>query len=152
MSVSFTHNNQIQIDAPPEAVYDYVCDPNSWPEWLPASHAIESPRRALTKGEHFEEKWHIRRGEITMSWRVTESDRPNAWTVEAETTFIGRIVIRYTFEASAGGTTYTRSLINPARPSPPSAQQLVQIDEDARIGLANIKRIVEQRRGRTTAP
>ena len=151
MTVSFLHNNTIHIDASPEAVYDYVCDPNSWPEWLPASHAIDSPRRALTKGETFAEKWHIRRGEITMSWVVTESDRPDAWTCEAETSFIGRIVIRYTFEPAAGGTTYTRSLGNPARPAQPSAQQLVQIDEDARLGLANIKRIVEQRWGKKPA-
>lgn len=151
MTVAFIHNNATLICAPPEAVYDYVCDPNSWPEWLPASHAIDSPKRALIKGERFAEKWHIRRGEITMSWLVTESDRPNAWTVEAETTFIGLIVIRYTFEASAGGTTYTRSLSNPARPAPPSAQQVAQIDEDARIGLANIKRIVEQRWGNQAA-
>ncbi len=147
MTVSFIHKNDIHIDAPPEAVYDYVCDPNSWPEWLAASHAIQSPRRALHKGETFEEQWHIRRGEITMSWLVTEGDRPNAWTVEAETSFIGRIVIRYTFVPEAGGTRYGRSLSNPARAALPSAQQLAQIDEDARIGLANIKRIVEQRWG-----
>ena len=89
MSNSFERRHDILIDAPPEAVYDYVCNPNSWPEWLAASHHIDSADRALDAGEGFREQWHIRRGEVVLDWKVTESDRPNAWTVRAETDFIG---------------------------------------------------------------
>jgi hypothetical protein len=76
---------------------------------------------------------------------VAESDRPRAWTVEADTDFIGKIVIRYTFEATAGGTRYTRTLCNPDRPSEPSPEQVARMDAEAVIGLQNIKRNVEKR-------
>ena len=76
---------------------------------------------------------------------VTESDRPNAWTVQAATDFIGPIIIRYTFEPLGDLTRYTRYLRNPARPSAPSDEQIQRMDEEAEIGLANIKRQTERR-------
>ena len=98
MSYSFERRHDILIAAPPEAIYDYVCNPNSWPEWLAASHHIDGAIARWTTGETFREQWHIRRGEVVLDWKVTESDRPNAWTVQAATDFIGPIVVRYTFE------------------------------------------------------
>lgn len=141
----FTRKHDTLIDAPPETVFDYVCNPNSWPEWLAASHTIEGPDRALELGQTFREEWEIRRGMIALRWTVTESNRPSAWTCEADTDFIGPIVIRYTFEKEAGGTRYVRQLSNPERPSEPTNDQLQRMDEEARIGLANIKRHVESR-------
>ena len=70
-----------------------------------------------------------------MAWTVTESDPPSAWTVEADTDFIGKIVVRYTFEAMANGTKYTRTLRNPDRPLEPSPEQVARMDEEAMIGL-----------------
>ena len=145
MGVSFQRSHDITIETPPSAVYDYVCNPNSWPEWLAASHHIDGADRALAAGETFREQWHIRRGEVVLDWMVKESDRPNAWTVQAATDFIGPIVIRYTFERVGGVTKYTRHLRNPARPAAPSEEQLQRMDEEAMIGLAKIKRLVEQR-------
>jgi uncharacterized protein YndB with AHSA1/START domain len=141
----FVRKHDILIDAPPEAVFDYVCNPHSWPEWLAASHKIEGPEQALKLGEAFREEWQIRRGVIVLHWKVTESNRPTAWTCEADTDFIGPIVIRYTFEKKGDGTRYTRQLSNPKRPSEPREDQLKRMDEEAHIGLANIKRHVEQR-------
>ena len=145
MGVSFERSHYIMIDTPPSAVYDYVCNPNSWPEWLAASHHIDGEDRPLQRGETFREQWHIKRGEVRLAWTVTESDPPRAWTVEADTDFIGKIVVRYAFEATANGTKYTRTLCNPGRPSEPSPEQLARMDEEALIGLRNIKRNVEQR-------
>ena len=140
----FTRKHDILIETPPEAVFDYVCNPHSWPKWLAASHQIEGPDRALKLGEAFREEWQIRRGVIVLQWKVTESNWPGAWTCEADTDFIGPIIIRYTFEREGGGTRYTRQLSNPKRPSEPTEDQLKRMDEEAEIGLANIKRQVEQ--------
>ena len=68
-----------------------------------------------------------------------------AWTVEADTDFIGKIVVRYTFEPVESGTKYTRTLRNPDRPSEPGPEQVARMDEEAMIGLENIKRNVEKR-------
>jgi uncharacterized protein YndB with AHSA1/START domain len=145
MTTSFQRSHEILIEAPPQVVYDYVCNPNSWPEWLAASHHIESDNRPLDAGDTFREQWHIHRGEVALNWTVTESDSPMAWTVRADTDFIGPIVIRYTFEPSGSMTRYKRQLSNPSRPSPPTEKQIGRIDEEAKIGLANIKRQVESR-------
>jgi hypothetical protein len=145
MGVSFQRSHDIMINAPLAAVYDYVCNPNSWPEWLAASHHIDGEDRPLSRGETFREQWHIKRGEVRLAWMVTESDPYRAWTVEADTDFIGRIVVRYTFEPVGSGTRYTRTLRNPDRPSEPGPEQVTRMDEEALIGLKNIKRNVEKR-------
>ena len=33
----FQHSNEIIVAAPAEAIFDYVTNPKSWPEWLPWS-------------------------------------------------------------------------------------------------------------------
>lgn len=43
MSYSFDRHHDILIEAPPEAIYDYVCNPNSWPEWLRTRRLPRSP-------------------------------------------------------------------------------------------------------------
>ena len=147
----FVRKSDIVIDAPPEIVFDYVCNPHSWPEWLAASHRIESPDRPLTLGESFREQWQIRRGIIVLNWTVTESERPIAWTCMAETDFIGPIVIRYTFANEAGRTRFRREVANPDRPTVASGDQLKRMDEEALTGLGNIKRLVERRFAATHA-
>jgi len=36
----FERSHEIFIDATPGVVLDYVSNPNSWPEWIYASHYI----------------------------------------------------------------------------------------------------------------
>lgn len=141
----FVRKHDILIDAPPEAVFDYVCNPHSWPEWLAASHKIEGPNEPLKLGQTFREEWQIRRGMIELRWTVIESARPSVWACKADTDFMGPIVIRYTFAAEDGRTRYTRELTNPDRPSQPTVEQLARMDEEALIGLGNIRKLVERR-------
>lgn len=139
----FVRKHDILIDAPPEAIFDYVCNPHSWPKWLAASHKIDGPDQPLEQGQTFREEWQIRRGKIELHWIVTESSRPKAWTCRADTDFIGPILIRYTFASEGAGTLYTRELTNPDRPAEPTQDQLQRMDEEARLGLGNIKKQVE---------
>lgn len=145
VTVAFERSHSIVIDAPAKAVFDYVTNPQSWPEWLAASHHIDSENRPLDTGEVFREKWHIRSGEVSLSWIVRACVSPKLWIVQAETDFIGPIVIQYTCEEAGGRTTFTRMVRNPARPKPPTDDQLARIDDDAAVGLQNIKANVEKR-------
>jgi len=145
MSVSFERSHDILIDAPPRAVFDYVTNPQSWPEWIKASHRIDSEDRPLTRGETFHETWRIRSGEVPMNWVVEACDSPKLWIVQAETAFMGPIVIQYTCEAVDGGTRFTRTTRNPARPKPPTDDQLARMDAEAATALGNIKANVERR-------
>lgn len=140
---SFERSHDVEVEAPPEAVFDLVTNPNSWPKWLAASNHIESADRPLAKGETFRELWHTRTGEAELKWVVQESDRGRLWIGETGTPFIGPIIVRYDFEATDKGSRFTRTLINPARPKPITDDMIQRIDEEAAIGLGNVKRIVE---------
>ena len=144
-SERFERSHDILIDAPPEAVFDYVANPKSWPEWLAASHAIDSPDRWLKGGETFHERWHTRKGEVALDWVVEESDRPRRWVVRTNTTFIGPIVTIYETRAEGSQTRYVRRVTNPARPKLPTPEMIQRMDEEAAVALANIKRNVEAR-------
>ena len=146
-SMRFECSHEILIDAPAGDILNYVSNPNTWPEWIAASHQIDSPRRPLEAGETFREYWHTRTGVVVLDWLVTERDHPRLWVAETYTDFIGKIIARYEVEASAGGCRYRRTLINPARPKAPTEDMLRRIDEEAAISLENIKRAVEKRRG-----
>lgn len=146
-TVAFERSHNIVIDTPAAAVFDYVTNPQSWPEWLAASHHIDSENRPLDTGEVFHEKWHIRSGEVALNWIVRAAIRPKLWIVQAETDFIGPIVVQYTCDEHDGRTTFTRTLRNPARKKLPTDEQIANMDAEAKIGLENIKRFVEQRSG-----
>jgi uncharacterized protein YndB with AHSA1/START domain len=150
-TVAFERSHSIEIAAPASAVYDYVTNPQSWPQWLAASHAVDSANRPLETGEVFHEKWHIRSGEVALNWIVRAAVRPRVWIVQAETDFIGPIVVQYVCEEKDGVTTFTRTLRNPARKKPPTAEQIIAMDAEAKTGLGNIKRNVEQQSGATPA-
>lgn len=143
-TAAFERSHEILIDTPAQAVYDYVTNPNTWPEWIAASHHIDCPDRPLRKGETFEEKWQTR-AEVLLRWTVLESNPHRLWIATADTDFIGPIVVQYTFEPVGAATRYTRTVRNPARPKPPTAEMVARIDAEARTALANIKRNVEGR-------
>lgn len=147
-TVAFERSHDIVINAPAKAVFDYVTNPQSWPEWLAASHHIDSEDRPLETGELFHEKWHIRSGEVALNWIVRACVSPKLWIVQAETDFIGPIVVQYTCEDVSGGTKFTRTLRNPARKKPPTDEQIANMDAEAAIGLGNIKANVEKRAGK----
>jgi hypothetical protein len=57
----------------------------------------------------------------------------------------GPIVVQYVCAVVDGGTKFTRTVRNPARPKPPTPEMIARIDEEAELGLGNIKRILEAR-------
>jgi uncharacterized protein YndB with AHSA1/START domain len=142
-TLAFECSHDTVIAAPCEAVFDYVTNPQSWPKWIAASHKIESPNRPAETGEMFYETWNIRSGDVALNWMVRAAIRPKLWIAQADTDFLGPIVVQYTFEVSGTGTKFTRTLRNPARPKPPTPDQMARIDSEAAIALANIKRNVE---------
>jgi len=147
-TVAFERSHDIFIDAPPEAVLDYVSNPQSWPQWMPATHHIDSPDRAMRAGEAFYEKWHTRQGEVALDWTVTDRVDGRRWEASTTTPFTGPIVAVYETVPEGTGCRYTRRILNPARPKAPTDEMLARMDDEAAICLANIKRNVEAAVGR----
>ena len=140
---AFERSHSITIEASAAAVLDYVSNPNSWPEWIAASHHIDSPRRPLQKGDTFHEKWRTKTGEVELNWVVLERDQPRLWKATADTAFIGPIVVTYTCEAIDRATRFTRTMSNPARKKLPTDAMIQAMDDEAALALANIKRNVK---------
>ena len=139
----FEHRNDIVIAAPAERIFDYVTNPKSWPEWLPSSHHIDCENRPMRFGDTFHEHWSTRTGRVDLDWVVIACDRPFLWIGLTNTTFIGPVVVQYNCEAAGGGTRFTRTVRNPQRPKAPTADQVQRLDEEARLGLSNIRTKVE---------
>jgi hypothetical protein len=89
-SVCFERSHEIVIDAPAGDILDYVSNPNSWPEWIAASHRIDSPPRPLAAGERFRERWHTRTGEVLLDWLVTERDHPRLFAADVVNDAVGK--------------------------------------------------------------
>ena len=143
-TTAFEQSTDIVIDAPAQAVLDYVSNPQSWCEWMPATHEMSCDDRPLAAGETFTEQWATRKGEVTLHWRVTERRDPLLWQAETETAFTGPIVARYEVEEiGSNQCRYVRRIINPARPKPPTADMVERMETEADQCLSNIKRNVE---------
>ncbi len=147
-AVRFERSHDILIQAAAGDILDYVSNPNSWPEWIAASHEIRSADRPLEAGERFQERWQTRTGEVLLDWLVTRRDHPGLWEAETHTDFIGTIIVRYEVEPAAAGCLYRRTLINPARPRAPTPDMIRRIDEEAALSLHNIRTAVENLKGR----
>jgi len=140
---AFERSHEILIDAKPGEILDYVTNPNSWPEWIMASHHIESPDRPLKTGDTFRELWHTKTGQAELNWKVTDFEAEKFWIGETHTDFIGVIIVRYDVERVGHQTKFVRTLINPARPKPATDKMIAAIDAEAEASLKNIKRNLE---------
>ena len=144
----FEMSDDVVVDAPASAVLDYVSNPQSWPEWMPATHEILSDDRPLLAGETFSEQWATRKGEVGLAWRVTERVEATRWVAETETSFTGPIVAAYEIDAlGPNRCRYTRRIVNPARPSAPTDAMVERMKAEAALCLSNIKERVELRHG-----
>jgi uncharacterized protein YndB with AHSA1/START domain len=141
----FEHRNDIVIAAPAEKVFDYVTNPKSWPEWLPSSHQIDCENRPMRFGDTFHEHWSTRTGRVDLDWVVIACDQPSLWIGLTNAPFLGPVVVQYNCEAVEGGTRFIRTLRNPQRPKAATEDQVRRTDEEAKLGLANIKAKVEDR-------
>ena len=145
MGERFERSHDVVIQVTPAEVLDYVSNPNSWREWMPATHDMDAPDRPLQAGETFVEKWATRQGEVQLDWSVAERRDGELWVATTTTPFTGPIEARYVVSPEGGGCRYTRMIVNPDRPKMPTAEMVERMDAEAEVCLSNIKRILEAR-------
>jgi carbon monoxide dehydrogenase subunit G len=95
---------EFEVEAPPEAVYDLVTDPERLPEWQPTTKAVRREREGpLQPGERFVEVHRAMGRDMESVVEAAELDRPRAFAlhiVEGAVPLDGR----WTFEATGAGT------------------------------------------------
>ena len=73
----------IDIDAPPDRVYDLMLDPTRLDEWVTihrrVNHRDDGPPR---EGFEMEQTLHLRGASFKVRWTLTEADRPDRATWE----------------------------------------------------------------------
>ena len=72
----------IEIAAPPEAVYDLIADPDRLGEWVTIHQYVDgNAPKALTKGARMTQCLKLAGKNFKVKWTVVEGDRPRllAW-------------------------------------------------------------------------
>ena len=73
----------IEIDAPPERVYDKMLDPSCLPEWVTIHRRVnESDSGEPHKGYEMTQTLCLRGANFKVHWTLTEADRPERATWE----------------------------------------------------------------------
>ena len=100
--------DSIQINAPPEAVFDVAIDARRWPEWQTTAvevTGVEGPLDAVGKTYNIVGKIAGRR--IEGSGRVTKLERPRLFEITGTAPGGGRLVSRSMVEPEDGGSRVT---------------------------------------------
>ena len=77
---------EITIDAPRDAVYDILTDPNCLGEWVTIQEELEeAPEgRDLVEGDTLRQRMKVAGKRFRLSWTVMQADRPSRVVWEGE--------------------------------------------------------------------
>lgn len=112
----FNHQyfHEVTVRRQPEQVFDYVTDPNRWHEWFSAAKPARVDFDAQKAGESFDLStsyrlfsflpFHLIRD---LRCRVSKSDRPYLWEVEADSPMV-KAITSYTLSRVEEGTVLKR--------------------------------------------
>ena len=142
---------RIEIDAPPETVYDVMLDPERLHEWV-TIHRKVNRVDAGTPHEGFEmdQTLCLRHANFKVHWTLTEADRPNAATWEGRGPAGSYARTSYRLQAVDGGRTrfeYENEFKAPGGFLGAAASRVIVggvPEREANRSLENLKAILEQ--------
>lgn len=104
--------SSIQINRPPEHLFNYVTTPGNWPQWHPSSRgvtgAIDHP---LEVGEECLEAFRVAGRSGKARWTVRERTVPHRWVIDGRGDEGGHATITYTVTPHLDGTRFERELL-----------------------------------------
>jgi uncharacterized protein YndB with AHSA1/START domain len=146
----------IHLDAPPEAVWDLVMDPERFGEWVTIHlDTLRSSARPLTTGAEIEQRLCLRHVPFTVRWRVVEYDRPRRGVFEGRGPARSKAWIVNELQPTPGGGTdfrYTNDFRAPFGPLGSVAASALMGGvprHEADASLQRLKDIVESAPGTT---
>ena len=97
----------IDIDAPPETVYDLMLDPARLSEWVTIHRRVcSADTGALREGFKMEQQLTLRGAPFKVKWTLTDYDRPHTATWEGRGP--GGSYARTTYRLTSDGNSGTR--------------------------------------------
>jgi uncharacterized protein YndB with AHSA1/START domain len=99
-------SSEIDIDAPPEEVFETVMDPARLEDWVTTHGGIvEEPEGELAEGSTFRQRLRVAGLSFKVRWRVARLERPTLVEWEGEGPGGSSALVRYTLDAIEGGGT-----------------------------------------------
>ncbi len=103
--------NEIQIEGPPERVFDLVTTAKYWTEWHPATFAVSgATEQPMQLGQTIREVVNIFGVPGGVEWQVVQRERPYTLQLRGSSGPIARATIRYTFQPQGESVKFTRTL------------------------------------------
>ena len=138
----------IEIDAPPEQVYEVVMDADRLGDWVTVHAGLESEHDgSLEKGEEIVQKLKVAGQKFKVHWRVVKDGRDRVeWEGKGPMGSKARVI--YDFEARDGGTRfcYLNEYAAPGGPVGALAARAVsgKAKAEARKSLDRLKKLLER--------
>lgn len=142
-------SQSIEIDAPIEAVWDLVMDPNRLGEWVSIHREVsEVPEGELRKGSRFRQEMRLKGVPLKVRWEVTECKPPRSARWRGTAAAGAKARIEYALEKTASGTrfNYENEFELPAGKVGKLAGRAfnaVSGDREAKRSLARLKELLE---------
>ncbi len=96
----------IEIEAPPEAVWDLCMDPDRLGDWVTAHSRAENAPEDLETGDSFDQVLCLGGQPVDVRWTLERSERPRLAEWDADGPKDSGAKVRYLLESANGGTRF----------------------------------------------
>jgi uncharacterized protein YndB with AHSA1/START domain len=140
---------KIEIDAPPEQVYDLVMDPRRLEDWVTIHVGLkEAPTGGLRKGSELTQCLKLAGRRFDVHWEVVEAEKPRRVVWEGRGPVRSRAKVVYDFDTDGNGKTcfsYMNEYSMPGGPLGRIAGGVLRhtSQRESEASLERLKRIVE---------
>jgi carbon monoxide dehydrogenase subunit G len=144
---------EIDIHAPPDAVYDVVSDPRCLGEWVTIQEELEeAPNGDLTAGSRLRQRMKVAGQRFRLSWTVVQADRPTRIVWEGKGPMGSSAKAIYEIAADGDGRSrfsYLNEYSLPGGPAGKLAARAIRgaSGREADRTLKRLKKLVEARAG-----
>jgi carbon monoxide dehydrogenase subunit G len=139
----------IDLPASPDDVWDLVMDPRRLGDWVTVHRSAEADPDELRRGSSFKQTLALGGRPFTVTWTITEVERPRHASWEGSGPAGSRASVGYALERRNGGTRfhYLNDFKLPGGPLGAVAGKIIgriAFEREAEKSLANLGRLFER--------
>jgi uncharacterized protein YndB with AHSA1/START domain len=143
---------KVDIDAPPQDVWDLVMDPDRFKDWVTIHRSVSSvSERPFRRGATMDQVMHMRGLTFRVHWTLTDVSEPTRAEWEGRGPAHSRARIKYELSGADGGPTsfeYTNELTPPGGSLGNVASRFIigtASEREANRSLERLKSLLEHR-------
>jgi uncharacterized protein YndB with AHSA1/START domain len=140
----------VQLDAPPQAVWDVVMDPRRFGDWVTIHRGVKNVSDTpLEEGSTLEQRLCLRGVSFTVRWTVVELEEPRLVVMEGRGPARSRAITRDELTEKDGGTSfaYVNEFKTPMGPLGAAASKVLVggvSEREAKASLQKLKRLLSK--------